>query len=515
MKDGRPTQFASATVRDSFDAEPRPPATAESAQGRPLRALLVGVASTIQAQLTRELRAGGYAPRFATVASADALRTRLTNDYWDLIIADVVAPDFGALAALSLLHGAKCDLPLLVVSSARGEEHAVHAMRAGASDYLSNDRLARLGPVVDRILKESEARRARHATDRAVREREQQALLELANAYEATVEGWSNALDLRDRETDGHSRRVTELTVRLAGRMGVADAEIVHIRRGALLHDIGKMGVPDAILHKPAALSPDEWDVMRQHPVFAQQLLAPIEYLRPALDIPYCHHEKWDGTGYPRGLSGDAIPLAARIFAAVDIWDALRSDRPYRAAWTAERTREHLASLSGTHLDPAVVTAFLQMLDDGSGIGAAPIAASVAQPAPVTRILVVDDYAANVKLLKRLLAGEGYDVETASTGREALAAAAAQRFDLVLLDILIPEPDGVTVCRTLKADAATAAIPVMFMSGMEVGSREADARQLADDYIAKPIDLYELRVRVRDLLSRSGRQSPAPRPSSE
>jgi response regulator RpfG family c-di-GMP phosphodiesterase len=266
--------------------------------------------------------------------------------------------------------------------------------------------------------------------------------------------------------------------------------------------------VPDAILHKPAALTPAEWDVMRQHPVFAQQLLAPIEYLRPALDIPYCHHEKWDGTGYPRGLAGERIPLAARLFAAVDIWDALRSDRPYRAAWTAERTRAHLASLAGSHLDPAVVTAFLEMLDEHAGTTlTAAATASTASAAPSARILVVDDYAANVKLLKRLLGGEGYEVVTASTGREALAAAATCRPDLVLLDILIPEPDGVTVCRALKADAATASIPVIFMSGMEACGREADARRIADDYIAKPIDVYELRARVRDRLGRSAREA--------
>jgi putative two-component system response regulator len=469
-----------------------------------LRVLLVAGEADDETLLTRELTAGGYAPRFASVPSMDALRDRLANAAWDLLIADVVSPDAGAMAALAVLQAGQFDLPLLVVSSARGEEHAVLAMRAGASDYLSKDRLARLGPVVDRILKESDERRARRASERAVREREQQALLELAAAYEATVEGWSNALDLRDRETDGHSRRVTDLTVRLARKMGVSDADIVHIRRGALLHDIGKMGVPDAILHKPAALTPAEWDVMRQHPVFAQQLLAPIEYLRPALDIPYCHHEKWDGTGYPRGLAGERIPLAARLFAAVDIWDALRSDRPYRAAWTAERTRAHLASLAGSHLDPAVVTAFLEMLDEHAGTTlTAAATASTASAAPSARILVVDDYAANVKLLKRLLGGEGYEVVTASTGREALAAAATCRPDLVLLDILIPEPDGVTVCRALKADAATASIPVIFMSGMEVGSREADARKLADDYIAKPIDVYELRARVRNRLRRS------------
>ena len=177
-------------------------------------------------------------------------------------------------------------------------------------------------------------------------------MLELAAAYEATLEGWARALDLRERETEGHSRRVTDLTVRLARTMGFSEADCVHIRRGALLHDIGKMGIPDGILLKPCPLSTDEWDIMRRHPAYAKELLAPVEYLRPALDIPYCHHEKWDGTGYPRGLKGDDIPLAARMFAAVDIWDAVRSTRPYRPAWPYQQAREYLTSLAGFAFGP-------------------------------------------------------------------------------------------------------------------------------------------------------------------
>lgn len=186
--------------------------------------------------------------------------------------------------------------------------------------------------------------------------------IELRDAYETTLYGWSRALDLRDKETEGHTQRVTELTVRLARIMGIDEEEIVHIRRGALLHDIGKMGVPDQILLKPGPLTEEEWVLMKLHPVYAYELLSPIAYLRPALDIPYCHHEKWDGTGYPRGLKGEEIPLAARIFAVADIWDAIRSDRPYREAWPVEKALEHIRSLSGSHLDPAVVEAFLQMV---------------------------------------------------------------------------------------------------------------------------------------------------------
>lgn len=189
----------------------------------------------------------------------------------------------------------------------------------------------------------------------------QKSNLELMLAYDTTLEGWSHALDLRDKETEGHTQRVTELTLDLARGMGMSDAELVHVRRGALLHDIGKMGIPDSILLKSGALTEEEWEVMRKHPVYAYELLAPISHLRAALDVPFCHHEKWDGTGYPRGLKGDHIPLAARIFAVVDVYDALCSDRPYRPAWSAEKAREYIREQKGKHFDPLVVDRFLQM----------------------------------------------------------------------------------------------------------------------------------------------------------
>ncbi len=184
---------------------------------------------------------------------------------------------------------------------------------------------------------------------------------ELMRAYDATIEGWSRALDLRDKETEGHTRRVTEMTLHLAQVMGLKDEELMHIRRGALLHDMGKLGVPDGILLKPDKLSDDEWVLMKKHPQYAYDMLAPIDYLRRALDIPYCHHEKWDGTGYPRGLKDEQIPLAARIFAVVDVWDALRSDRPYRAGWSEEKVREHIRQQSSIHFDPKVVEVFLKL----------------------------------------------------------------------------------------------------------------------------------------------------------
>ena len=183
---------------------------------------------------------------------------------------------------------------------------------------------------------------------------------QLRLAYDATIEGWSRALDMRDRETEGHTQRVAEMTVDLARLMGFTEDELVHIRRGALLHDIGKMAIPDSILNKPAPLTESEWKIMRQHPTLAKSMLASIEYLRPALDIPYHHHERWNGSGYPDGLKGEAIPLAARIFAVVDVWDALRAPRPYRQAWPAREIEHFLETESGRLFDPQVVKLFLQ-----------------------------------------------------------------------------------------------------------------------------------------------------------
>ena len=190
----------------------------------------------------------------------------------------------------------------------------------------------------------------------------QRSNIDLMVAYDATIEGWSRALDLRDKETEGHTQRVTEMTERLARALAVSDAELRHMRRGALLHDIGKMGVPDAILLKPDKLSDEEWKIMRQHPQLAFEMLAPIVFLKPALEIPYCHHERWDGTGYPRGLKGEQIPLSARIFAVTDVWDALCSHRPYRGAWPEEQVREYIRAEAGKHFDPRVAQVFLETM---------------------------------------------------------------------------------------------------------------------------------------------------------
>jgi len=183
----------------------------------------------------------------------------------------------------------------------------------------------------------------------------QRSNVELTIAYDLMIEGWARALDLRDHILEGHSRRVTEITIKLARMMGLSENELGHMRRGALLHDVGKIGIPDSILFKPGPLTAEEWEIMRQHPKYAHDLLSPIPYLHGALDIPYCHHEKWDGAGYPRGLKGEAIPLAARIFAVADVFDALTCERPYRPAWVREKALEHIYAHAGTHFDPKVI----------------------------------------------------------------------------------------------------------------------------------------------------------------
>jgi PAS domain S-box-containing protein/putative nucleotidyltransferase with HDIG domain len=187
----------------------------------------------------------------------------------------------------------------------------------------------------------------------------------LAEAYDTTLEGWAKALELRDKETEDHSRRVVELTLILARAMGIKGDELTHIRRGAILHDIGKMGIPDDILRKSGLLTTSERKIVEQHPIYSYELLSRIPHLEKAIDIPYCHHERWDGSGYPRGLKGEEIPLTARIFSIVDVWDALLSDRPYSKAWSKEEAIELITKESGKHFDPDVLNMFLKLIETG------------------------------------------------------------------------------------------------------------------------------------------------------
>jgi len=185
---------------------------------------------------------------------------------------------------------------------------------------------------------------------------------ELSDAYTNTLEGWAKALELKDKVTQGHTLRVTKLTLRLAKKMNVDEEELTYIQWGAILHDIGKMGIPDSILNKPGKLTKNEWEIMHQHPNYAYEMLSEIEFLKPALDIPLYHHEKWDGSGYPKKLEGENIPLAARIFCITDVWDAMTSDRPYREALSKEEVTAHIKEQTGKHFDPKIVNIFLELI---------------------------------------------------------------------------------------------------------------------------------------------------------
>ncbi|MEI6778166.1 MAG: HD domain-containing phosphohydrolase [Chloroflexales bacterium] len=276
----------------------------------------------------------------------------------DLVLLDVMMPDMDGFEVCRRLR-ADPDLalvPIFLVTALDDQASLLRGIDAGADDFVTKPfNRAELRARVRTI--------TRLNRFRTLLDEREQAAADVTRAYDATLEGWSRALDLRDHETEGHSRRVTEMTVRLARAMNIEESQIEHIRRGALLHDIGKMGVPDAVLLKPGPLNDEEWVIMRRHPTMAYELLLPITYLHDALDIPWCHHEKWDGTGYPRGLVGEEIPLAARMFAIVDVWDALSNDRPYRKAWQPDVVYHHLVSLTGTHFDPTVTEVFLNVLD--------------------------------------------------------------------------------------------------------------------------------------------------------
>ena len=256
------------------------------------------------------------------------------------------------------LNPLMAEVPIIMLTALKDRDSRLRGIEVGADDFISKpyDRIELQARV------KTITRLNRYRQLLVERANLQQVHAELAQAYEATLEGWSRALELRDKGTEGHSRRVTEMTVQLARAMGVDEDELVHIRRGALLHDIGKMGIPDGILLKPGPLTAEERKVMHNHPVYAYEMLSPITYLHPALDIPYCHHEKWDGTGYPRGLQGEQIPLAARIFAVVDVWDALCSNRPYRSGWSEQEAIAYIREQASTHFDPSVVAEFLKII---------------------------------------------------------------------------------------------------------------------------------------------------------
>ena len=333
---------------------------------------------------------------------------------------------------------------------------------------------------------------------------------EIQMAYDGAIEGWAAALDMRDFESAGHSRRVTVATMELAKQMGVEGQALLEIKRGALLHDIGKISVPDHILLKPGPLDEFEWRIMRRHPEDAACLLSAVPNLEQAVDIPLCHHEKWDGTGYPRGLKGSEIPLSARIFSVIDVWDALRADRPYRKAWEEDAALQYIRDKAGTDFDPEVVRRFAECLPQirkicGQRVPALsgylapsqPVAVNCAMNAPT--LLIVEDCRSDQKLIEVLLKPEGYRILSASTGNEALRIVQNETVDLILLDILMPEMDGFHVCRHLKQNTLTRNVPVIFLTALSEEEAEVAGLNLgAVDYVVKPIVASILKARIRN-----------------
>ena len=315
---------------------------------------------------------------------------------------------------------------------------------------------------------------------------------------------------MRDFESAGHSRRVSFAAFELAKQMGVQGQELLDVKRGALLHDIGKISVPDHILLKTGPLDEFEWRIMRRHPEDAAYLLSYAPYLGRAVDIPLCHHEKWDGSGYPRGLNGEAIPLAARIFSVIDVWDALLANRPYRKAWSEEAAIEYILGKAGVDFDPAVVSGFVECLPQirnicGSHDRALPDFLNPPRPAPAAgysatpTILIVDDCCSDQQLIKAILKKEGYKLVLASTGSDALKIVQTENVDLILLDILMPEMDGYHVCGHLKQSTSTRNIPVVFVTALSEQESEIAGLNLgAIDYVTKPIVASVLKARVRN-----------------
>jgi putative nucleotidyltransferase with HDIG domain len=333
------------------------------------RILVVDDEEAIREVVSTLLEAQGYECMVAS--SGKRALPLLEQNQFDLVLSDIVMPDMNGLELLERVRALNHDVPFIMITALHDISTALEAIRRGAYDYIlkpfERDQLF-LG--VRRALEHRrlilENRRYQEGLEKLVAERTQQltrALDDLEQSYDYTLEALGNALDLKDAETEGHCQRVTAYTVCIARRMNVLSPLLRHIARGAFLHDIGKMAVPDSILRKPGPLTPEEWSVIRRHCDVGYQVLKKIPFLAEAAEIVLTHHERFDGTGYPQGLKGDQIPLGSRIFAIADTLDAMISDRPYRAAKPVSAAREEILRCSGTQFDPAIVAVFLSIPD--------------------------------------------------------------------------------------------------------------------------------------------------------
>jgi response regulator RpfG family c-di-GMP phosphodiesterase len=338
------------------------------------RLLVVDDEMSVREILAEGLSAFGFSARTASGA-AEALEIVRSNPV-HLVLSDIDMPEVNGIELLKRLKDHDPDLDVIMVTGVVDTEIAVGAIRDGASDYVTKPfNLEEVGIVVERTLEKRrlilENRAYQQHLEEKVEERTREVVekkreverlyRELRDSYEATLQALVTALELRDNETEGHSQRVVDYAVAVAQAMGLEEPELTWLRQGAILHDIGKIGIRDAILHKPGTLDEDEWIAMRRHPEMGHRMLGHIPFLKPALDIVLCHQERWDGSGYPRGLKGEEIPMGARIFAVVDTLDAMTSDRPYRSALTLERAVGEIRAFAGKQFDPRVVEAFLSI----------------------------------------------------------------------------------------------------------------------------------------------------------
>jgi response regulator RpfG family c-di-GMP phosphodiesterase len=344
---------------------------------KPTRVLVVDDEMSIREVLAEGLQSFDYEVEQAGNA-ADAFDL-VRRGGIDLVLSDIEMPGQNGLELLRRIKDHDPDVDVIMVTGVVDFETAVGTIRKGASDYVSKPfNLAEVHVVVERTLEKRrlirenrdyqqrlESKVADRTRELVEKNREVERLYaELEESYESTLEAMITALDFRDNETHGHSRRVVEYAVLVAEAMGVGEPALSWIRRGAILHDVGKIGVSDAILRKPGKLDAAEWIEMKRHPEMGYKMLKHIRFLKPALEIVHCHQERWDGSGYPHGLKGEEIPLGARIFAAVDTFDAMTSDRPYRAALSIKDARDEIRRFSGIQFDPRVAEAFLSIDED-------------------------------------------------------------------------------------------------------------------------------------------------------
>lgn len=347
--------------------EPELTETGDAAARKPMRILVVDDESTVRNMMATALERQGY---IVDLASGGHLALEAVElNYFDLVLSEITMPDLNGIDMLERMHALKPGLPVVIVSAVHDITVAVDAMRRGAYDYLlkpfaQEQLLAAVKRAFNhhRILEASES--YHHNLEEIVRARTEMlnnAMEDLEHSYDVTLEALGDALDLKDSETRGHSKRVTAYAIALARAMGIPPQEIKVIARGAFLHDIGKMAIPDRILLKPGALSPEEQDLMREHCTHGYQMLRKIPFLAGAAEIVFCHQEHFDGSGYPNGLREQEIPLGARMFAVADALDAITSDRPYRSASDFDFARKEILRCSGTQFDPAVVEIFLKI----------------------------------------------------------------------------------------------------------------------------------------------------------